>query len=136
MKVFISHTTSDTSFAKELAQALKDAGLEPWLAEWALLPGDNWGEAIGRGLSEADAMVVLLTPESMQNRWVRNEIMYAVGEERFEGRLLPVVIGSENDLPAEQMPWVLKTLQWLKARKGEERETARRIVAALTPAMA
>lgn len=136
MKVFISHAESDSAVALRLAAALEQAGLDPWLAEQELYPGDNWAEVIGRGLAEAEAMVVLLSPESVQSRWMRNEIVYALGEERFEGRLLPLVIGPREDLPADLVPWPLQKFQWIQAQRGEEPEAARHIAAILTHAAA
>lgn len=132
MKLFISHADADSAAALRLAAALKHAGLDPWVAEDELYPGDNWAEVIGRGLAEAEAMVVLLSAESLRSSWVRNEIAYALGEERFKDRLLPLVIGSHEELPSELVPWPLRNLQWYEARQGEEPEIARRIAAALT----
>lgn len=138
MKIFISHAAEDTALAERLAEGLRETGLEPWLAEWEIMPGDNWAEKLGQGLSEADAMVVLLTPQSASSQHVRHEIMYALGEERFEGRLLPLVVGSTQELPADQFPWALrsKSIQWLSTTQGEEQEAAPRIAQAMGLAVA
>lgn len=132
MKVFISHAETDAKTALRLATALREVGLDPFVAEDEMYPGDNWAEVIGRGLAEAEAMIVLLSPESLRSRWVRNEISHALGEQRFEHRLLPLVLGSRDDLPADLVPWPLHRMQWYEARQGEEPEIARRIADALT----
>lgn len=136
MKVFISHAETDSGVALRLAAALRQVGLDPFVAEDEMYPGDNWAEVIGRGLAEAEAMIVLLSPESLRSRWVRNEIVHALGELRFKDRVLPMVVGSRDKIPSDLVPWPLHNFPWYDAREGEEPEIARRIAAALTHAAA
>lgn len=136
MKVFISHADADADVALRLAAALKAVGLDPWVAEDELYPGDNWAEVIGRGLAEAQAMVVLLSPQSLRSRWVRNEISYALGEERFKNRLLPLVIGRRDQLPSDLVPSALHLFPWFEVRPGDERNLAEGIATALAHAAA
>jgi hypothetical protein len=50
MKVFISHSQKDAEIAKELTSRLSDAGLDVWLAEREVMPGDNWPLETGKAL--------------------------------------------------------------------------------------
>jgi hypothetical protein len=136
MKIYISHATEDREAAERLARELGEAGHEAGLPESDVLPGDNWAEAVGRALADSEAMVVLLTPEALRSRWVRSEITYALGNERFEGRLFPVAISSAERLPEEEVPWILRSFRWLSIDPGHEGETARQISHALSPAFA
>jgi hypothetical protein len=102
MKVFLSYALHDKEEARDLAKRLSNEGLDVWFDEWQLQPGDNWSKQVGRALDQADAMVVLVTPEAMKSKGVRGEIEYALMTPRFEGTLVPVVLK-----PSEDMPWIL-----------------------------
>jgi hypothetical protein len=136
MRIFISHSQSDAAAARRLAEELEQAGHEPWVAESQILPGDNWAEVVGRALSDAEAMVILLTPDALRSEWVRREISYALANERFEGRLFPVSVGPADRLAHEQVPWVLNSFHWLSLDAGQEDEAARQIADALSQAVA
>ncbi len=103
MKVFVSHSAEDREVAKELASGLANAGFKTWDPAEALFPGDNWASEIGKALQESDAMVVLISPDSMKSDWVRHEVDYALGSARFKGRLIPVIVK-----PTKDIPWILK----------------------------
>lgn len=102
MKVFLSYALDDKDVARDLAKRLSNEGLDVWFDEWQLQPGDNWSKQVGRALDQADAMVVLVTPEAMKSKGVRGEIEYALMTPRFEGTLIPVVLK-----PSDDMPWIL-----------------------------
>ena len=123
MKIFISHTHSDQVFAKEIASRLVDDGYDVWLPEWQLLPGDNWALKQGQALENAEGMVVLLSPESVDAPEVRQDISYALGSRRFEGRLIPVLV---RTMDADDIPWVLRKFDVIGMGKSR-RELVRRI---------
>lgn len=136
MKVFISHSDSSRELAMKVAEGLRGVGLEVWDSERDILPGDNWAEKIAQALRESEAMVVLLTPEALRSGLVRREIDYALGARRFSSRLIPVIVGSEEDFREESLPWILRHLNPIKlpgSGKGEE-DGIRRIAQALQAA--
>jgi hypothetical protein len=47
----------------------------------------------------------------MKSPWVRREIQFALGEERFQDRLIPVLA---KQTPSEVIPWILRKLHWAK----------------------
>lgn len=115
---------SDKPLARTIAQGLAALGFDIWFDEWDLQPGENWAKAVGIALESADAMVVLVSPDSMQT-WQREEIQYALTTPRFEGRLIPVIVKSTPDIP-----WILETLNVIRpGRTGAE--TVQRIADAL-----
>jgi hypothetical protein len=65
MKVFISHAFTEAKLAKRVADSLKEDGFQVWDAA-EMLPGENWANNIGKALQESEAMIVLLTPESLK----------------------------------------------------------------------
>lgn len=111
MQVFISYNWKDQALAVRVAQVLRDEGFQVW-NDSEILPGENPGEAVARALCDSDAMVVLLTPNSVQSPQLRNELGYALGEERYRGRVIPVY-AVPPELLAEA-PWILKRFQGVK----------------------
>ncbi len=120
MKVFLSYTHNDSFLARKIASALVKNGLDVWNAETEILPGDNWAEKISNALKESDAMVVLITPESLESRIVRREIEYALGDKSYNKRVIPVLVGSEENLSVESIPWILQKLQMIRLSKPEQ----------------
>ena len=58
-------------------------------------------------------MVVLLTPNSVRSPQVRAEISYALGSMSYKNRLIPVAVGGREQLPASEIPWIIRTLPWV-----------------------
>ena len=114
--IFLSHAGEDTPAAKELAGALRQAGLEVWLDVERLRPGDRWMEGIEQGLQEASALVVYVGCSGVQS-WVDREVRVALDRSTKdpEFRLIPV-LGSGSD--PENLPTFLKQYQWIDWRDG------------------
>jgi len=109
MRVVLSYTSSDSAIASKVRQALTQAGFEVWDPELQARGGDNFALEIGRALNKAQALVLLVSPEAMNSDWIRWEIEYALGDPRFEGRLIPVELR-----PTPDLPWILRRFQVLK----------------------
>lgn len=107
MKVFISHSAQDSALARKVADVLQKNGLEVWY-DGEILPGDNWAQKVSEALEQSQAMVVLITPESLRSKGVERDIEYALGQRQFSGRLIPVVVGALKDLPPDDLPWILR----------------------------
>lgn len=72
-KIFISYSSKDHTFAKKLAEHLHTLGHEPWLDAWKIKVGDCIPSKIQHGISEADYVVVVLSPDSVESGWVDEE---------------------------------------------------------------
>jgi len=125
MKIFLSHTQTDEKWAVALRSALMAAGFVVWNPDTDLLPGANWYLEVGKALERSDAMIVLISPDSVKSQAVLSEIEYALGSPQFRGRLIPVLLR-----PTEDIPWILRRLQLVRATKDVP-ETVERIAAAL-----
>jgi hypothetical protein len=131
MKVFISHAHTDEPLVKKVAAALEDAGLEVWDDTREIMPGDNWANKVTQALQESEAMVVLLTPDALRSNWVRRDIEYALGAQGYRKRLIPVFVGDPEELPKEDVPWILWHLRIIKlAEHAKEEEGIRQIAQA------
>ena len=122
MKVFISHAYTDDPFVRKVVAGLEEVGLEVWDATREILPGDNWADKVARALKESEAMVVLLTPDALRSNWVSWEIQYALGEQSYRNRLISVIVGDSEELPKENVPWILRRLQMIDMSEYDEEE--------------
>ncbi|MGH9842248.1 MAG: toll/interleukin-1 receptor domain-containing protein [Blastocatellia bacterium] len=106
MQVFISHSGETEGLVRRIAKALEEEGLRAWDPYFEVLPGDNMPEMTAKALAESEAMVVLLTPESINSRWVQSDIDYAIGHTAYTNRLVPVIVDSS----IKDAPGILKRL--------------------------
>lgn len=74
MKIFISSSAQDRSFAQAIATALRAVGFEPSYDEAALQPGDNIIEAISRRRRSSDAVLVLLSERYFTSALTQQEL--------------------------------------------------------------
>jgi hypothetical protein len=126
MNVFVSHSLEDSEWARKLIARLELAGFEVWDAASRISAGDNWALEIGKALEKADAMIVLISPASAKSQMVQKEIEYALTTERFQNRLIAVVIK-----PTRKFPWILERM---RVESGKPTEVSKRIVSRLKAA--
>jgi hypothetical protein len=113
-KAFVSHAHADHAKAKTLAEALRERGVESWLDEWEIQPGDSLVQKIfAEGLRECGVFLVLLSPASAASRWVREELDVALIR-RIEGtaRVIPIIVEQC------EIPTALKALMWIDLNAG------------------
>ncbi len=129
MQIFISHSHNDEMFARKVASFLEDQGLDVWEASNEIFPGDNWAAKISQGLQESNAMVVLLTPESLKSVLVQREVEYALGSKEYRKRLIPVLIDPDKTIAEDDIPWILKRLNIIDLTEHETEEDGIRRIA-------
>ena len=90
--VFISHSSADDAFVRELQQALGDHGVSAWIDSRELLPGGLLEADIQTAIEAAAAFAVVVSPQSLQSKWVGKEMRRAleVQKERLKGTF-PVI---------------------------------------------
>ncbi len=82
IKVFVSYSHQDKSFAKKLAGKLESQGMKVWWDFDSLKGGQDWQKEIERGIKQCDFFLVALTPEAIVSEWVGNEIAYAINAQK------------------------------------------------------
>lgn len=110
-KVFVSHASEDKArFVVEFARRLRENGVDAWLDQWEMKPGDSLVDKIfEEGLKEARAVVIVLSATSVQKPWVREELNASVVNRISRGtKLIPVVI-DDCDVPE-----ALRSTVWQK----------------------
>lgn len=123
MRVFISHAAGDTDLARQVADQLRDHGLDVW-DESQVLPGDNWGLKLAEALQTSDAMVVLLTKDSARSPNVSHELGYALGNREYRGRVVPVIAAPPKNPSEKEIPWVLRRFPMIRL-EGDDRDDER-----------
>ena len=82
-QVFISYSRRDKVLAERLARDLDDAGLSIWIDFRQIKGGEQWREAIFKGIAQSDIFLVCLSPGSVESEWVRREIFMARTHHKF-----------------------------------------------------
>src|SRR5882672_6977231 len=72
--VFISHSSIDAWSAKQLYQAVTDAGADAFLSVLDMEAGDDAGQEMREAMDKADECLVLYSPEAAQSKNVWVEI--------------------------------------------------------------
>jgi tetratricopeptide (TPR) repeat protein len=73
ISVFLSHSSKDNSFVRELADELgRDGQIKVWLDEREIAPGQNIVTRIKEAL-DADFVLLILSPDSVDSSWVEQE---------------------------------------------------------------
>jgi TIR domain len=119
MKIFLSHARKDVSKAYQLSEELRRVGFAVWLSEEEIAPGDNWAEKTGRALKEAELMVLLLSPGAMESDSLRQNLEFALGARKFEGRVFSVFVGPTLKA-GKDMPWILLKLPHSQVESAKE----------------
>lgn len=74
-KVFVSHSSADKEFVRRLVDDLKKIDLpDVWFDEQSIAVGDSIPQEIEKGLKDADYVIVVLSPNSVDSPWVRLEL--------------------------------------------------------------
>ena len=84
--VFISHSSKDDALVRRLRQALADLGQQGWIDSRELRGGDPLAPAIRKAIEAAAGFLVLVSPDSLQSRWVGKELSHAIAVQRQRGR--------------------------------------------------
>jgi hypothetical protein len=95
-RVFISHSSSDKSFAERVSTALRNSEINPWIDKEQVLVGDDVLEKLGQGLRTMDLLVFIVSKKALRSRWVDRELKFAARREIEEKAILilPFIIDS------------------------------------------
>lgn len=113
-RAFVSHSHVDREKAVALATALRGRGVDAWIDQWEIQPGDSLIQKIfSEGLQNCQVFLILLSQASVSSRWVREELDVALVK-RIEGvtRVVPVLL-EKCDVPN-----ALSALMWIELGVG------------------
>jgi len=101
-KIFFSYSRFDSAFVLRLASDLRNAGAGVWLDQLDISPGKRWDSEIEQALNEANCVLAILSPKSLESDNAMDEISYALEEKK---KVIPVLLTST------ETPFRLRRLQ-------------------------
>lgn len=95
--VFLSYSRRDASIARQVVDDLISAGIDVWFDQFISL-GSVWETEIRDQLNEAAAVIVLISRDSLESKWIVQEWTSAI---RRSARVIPALIDGVTfgDLP-------------------------------------
>ena len=89
---FISHSSKDKPFVRQLAADLSANGIGVWLDEQRIHVGDSLPEKIAQGLASSDYFLIAVSQHSVDSPWVKKELNSALVTEvqRRKVHVLPL----------------------------------------------
>jgi WD40 repeat protein len=106
-QVFVSYAEEDRSMMEKIRNSLRRKSLTVWTNKTDIQIGETWEEAIRRGIEQADNVLYLLSPDSIDSYEARTELEIAVS---LNKRIIPVLV---RELSTEKMPEGLRELQYI-----------------------
>ena len=116
-RLFLSYSSQDTKDVTRLAELLtEDKGVRAWLAPEQIAPGDNYAAKILDAISAADALMVLVSPASLESAHVKREVNLSLERSL---RIIPIIKETVrlDRLPSEWKYWLstIQVHQWTSA---------------------
>jgi hypothetical protein len=112
LRVFLCHASDDKPSVRRLYHQLRADGIDPWLDEEELLPGQDWRLEIAKAVRDSDAVLVCLSRGSVTKAgYVQKEIKFAldVADEQPEGTIFIIPLRLEKC----KVPERLSRWQWV-----------------------
>ena len=106
-QVFLSYAEEELAIMEQVRRSLRREGFTVWTNKTDIQTGVDFQEAINRGVEEADNLVYLMSPASLQSPYCQQEIDYALS---LNKRIIPLLV-QPTDL--EQIPPTLRNLQYI-----------------------
>lgn len=114
---FLSHSSADKPFIRQLAADLAANGIGVWLDEQRIRVGDSIPEKIAQGLAESDYFLIGMSQKSGESAWVQKELNNALMTEmkRRNVHILPLKL---DDSPMPQIIAEKKYADFSKSYKS------------------
>jgi len=130
-RIFLSHKSVNKTLVRRFRDALIECGFQPWLDADEMRAGDVPLRAIHRGLEKSCPAVFFITPEFQDERWLSEEIDYALDRKRKEGDKFSVItlVFREKGRPRPVVPSLLK--RYVYKEPSSELDALAHIVRAL-----
>lgn len=107
--VFLSYARSDAQIVDKIANDLQKEGFDLWFDRRNLIAGQNWQSQIEKAITEAAFVIVFISKNSLQSKWVQEEYRVAFERQQRAGgtRLIPVL------LEKVELPEFLSEIQYV-----------------------
>lgn len=108
--LMISYSRNDSAFVDRLEADLKAQGYSTWVDRRKLEPGQRWDAEIRQAITQCDILLVVLSPDALASRFVRQEYLEALKRRK---QVIPV-----RYYPTPELPRELRRLQLANFQAG------------------
>jgi len=129
--IFISYSRKNQTYARALADELLRRGFDVWIDD-QIDYGDRWQKVIFKAIDDCAAIIILMTPDSLESEWVEREYNYAHKRKKpqfpvlLEGEEFPFYVTAHfvdvrnGNLPKDDFFVKLQRIIKPKGSRGEE----------------
>jgi hypothetical protein len=108
VELFLSHSSLDRTFVNSIAEVIRGHGIPVWYSRTNIVGAQQWHDEIGAALKRCDWFVLILSPNSVKSIWTKREVLYALHDNRYADRIVPLLY---QPCDYEQLSWTLSLLQ-------------------------
>jgi TIR domain-containing protein len=127
--IFISYSRRDQEFVTRLASDLNEQVAFVWFDRSTIQPGQKWHDEIMEGIQECKAFILVLSPDAIESRYVREEVNKAL---ELGKAIFPVIYRPANW--TGQLEVLVKEVQTLDLRSGSYTDNFQKLVDGLIEA--
>ena len=106
-QVFLSYPTQEKETMEKIRHSLMRSSITVWTNTTDIQTGEDFGAALDRGIEQADNLVYLLSPDSLESIYCQKELDLAVS---LNKRIIPILVRKTDP---EQVPLELRELQYI-----------------------
>jgi hypothetical protein len=121
--IFISYSRRDQEFVTRLASDLDQHVTGVWFDQSAIRAGQRWHDEILQGIRECKAFILVLSPDAMQSRYVREELDTAL---ELGKPIFPVIYRSARW--KEEFAPLVKDIQSIDLQSGSYTDNFHKLV--------
>jgi hypothetical protein len=89
-------------------------GLRTFYSKKNIQGAQQWHDEIGAALRRCTWFAVILSPQSVRSTWVKRELVYALQQNRYDGRIVPILY---RTCDAEKLSFARSSLQYIEFRR-------------------
>jgi hypothetical protein len=109
-ELFLSHSSLDRQFADSMVDVMRRHGIPVWYSQTNIIGAQQWHDEIGAALQRCDWFALILSPQSVASVWVKRELLFALRENRFENKIIPMLYQPCDYNP---LSWTLSIFQMI-----------------------
>jgi pSer/pThr/pTyr-binding forkhead associated (FHA) protein len=122
--IFIAYARQEwSSIVAPLMALLQDDGLRVWVDQYLNQGGDDWMLAVEQALSECSTLLIVISPEALDSRYVRLAYRYFFNREK---PIVPLIYAA-----VEEMPMELRSLKTISYDGTDRKQTFDDLIAEL-----
>lgn len=128
-EIFISYSRRDQEFVTRLASDLNAQVAGVWFDQSSIQLGEKWHDEIMEGIRDCKAFILVLSPDSVESRYVREEVNKAL---ELGKTIFPVIYRPANW--TGEFETLVKEVQTLDLRSGSYTDNFHKLVDGLIEA--